>query len=487
MARKRWVLISNGILTVVLLAAASTGIFAVASASSSSGSTTRTATVSRGNVTATVSASGNVSAQKAVGVNFTSSGTVTDIYVAVGQQVAKGQALAKIDDTKARQSLASAQASLAQAQASYSTTTQGQSSEQAARDQAQVDAAQVSLNNAKTNLANTDAINSQKVQTAQQTLTADQNQQSIDCAGSGSTGTACAQDTQKVAADQQNLQSIQLQAQQSNAQAQGQVDSAQASLNQAKASAAADAAPARPGAIASAQAQVNSAKVQVQSAQSSLDDTSLKAPIDGTVVSISGSVGGSSSASSSSGSSSSSSAVSGFIVVEDLSRLQVTTLVAEADASKVAFGQAASVSFSAINKTVTGTVAAMDVAQTVSNNVVEYGVTVTLDSSASEVRLGQTASVRITTGTRQNVLTVPSSAVTTVGGSSTVTVLKDGRQSIQRIEIGLVGDTLTEVTTGLSEGQVVVLPTGSGGGGAGFTFPTGGLGGGLGAGAPGGQ
>ena len=49
-----------------------------------------------------------------------------------------------------------------------------------------------------------------------------------------------------------------------------------------------------------------------------------------------------------------------------------------------------------------------------------------------------------------------------------------------QVETGLEGDSETEVLSGLSAGDVVVLPE-QAGGGAGFTFPGGGgLGGGLG-------
>jgi multidrug efflux pump subunit AcrA (membrane-fusion protein) len=509
MRRRLW--IANGTLAVALVAAATTAVHAIGDPGSGSTSTARTSTVSRGTVTATVTASGNLAANQSVGINFGSSGTVTDISVSVGQQVSQGQALAKIDDTKARESLASAQAGLAQAEGAYQTATQGESDQQKARDQKQVDGAQVSLENARTNLTDNQAINAQKVQAAQNQLTTDSNQQNADCSGSGASSTQCAQDRQKVAQDQQTLQSTQLQAQQSNDQAQGQVNSAQASLDQANATATVDAAPARPGAVASAQAQVDSANAQVAQAQTTLDQTVLKAPVAGTVVSISGKVGadssstsgssgstgstgsassgssGSASSATSSSSASSSSSTSGFMVIGDLSQLQVTSMVAEADARKVAVGQSATATFSALNESASGRVAAVDLQQTVSNNVVEYGVTVTLDNPPSGLKLGQTASVAVTTGSRANVLRLATSAITRAGGLSTVSLRKDGKTTVQPVQTGLAGDTYTEITSGLSAGDVVVLPT-SGGSTGGFTFPASGSGipgGGVGAGRAG--
>jgi macrolide-specific efflux system membrane fusion protein len=155
-------------------------------------------------------------------------------------------------------------------------------------------------------------------------------------------------------------------------------------------------------------------------------------------------------------------------------------MVAEADAAKVQVGDSATVTFSALDESARGRVTSIDLQDTVSNNVVEYGVTVTLTDAPRKVRLGQTASVSIVTGVARNVLTVPSSAVTSVGNNSTVTVLQDGQQSVRPVQVGLVGDSSTEITSGLSEGDVVVLTTGTGS--SGFTFPGGGIPGGFGGG-----
>jgi multidrug efflux pump subunit AcrA (membrane-fusion protein) len=168
------------------------------------------------------------------------------------------------------------------------------------------------------------------------------------------------------------------------------------------------------------------------------------------------------------------------MTIASMDQLQVTTMVAEADAAKVQLGQKATVSFPALGTSASGSVTAIDLTQTVTNNVVEYGVTVLLDSAPSGVRLGQTSSVSITTATRDNVLSVPSSAITKSGPVSTVTVRKSGQDVVTVVGTGLVGDSGTEITSGLSEGDEVVISSSSTGTGGTFTFPGGGLGGGLG-------
>jgi hypothetical protein len=153
--------------------------------------------------------------------------------------------------------------------------------------------------------------------------------------------------------------------------------------------------------------------------------------------------------------------------------------VAEADISDVRVGQPATVTLSADDRRLSGTVTSIDTVQTVTNNVVEYGVTVTLARHAG-VKLGQTSQVVITTGSRQDVVRVTSSALTTIGNQTTATVeRKDGSSQSAVVTTGLEGDGETEVLSGLSAGDVVVLPQQTSGTGS-FTFPGAGVGRGLG-------
>lgn len=479
--RRAFVILNVG-LAVTLLGVGAAAALAVGDPTSDAKTAaTPTVKVTRGTVTATVTASGNLSAKTSVGASFTGSGgTVTEILVKVGDTVTAGQALAKVDDTSARLSLASAKASLQQAQAGLSTTTQKPTSQQKARSSSQIRQAEVSLQNAKLSVSQARATYARDE--ANQDLLVEQAQGAYDAATDATRANlqnalsqAKATRTSTLLRDSQSIQTVQ-----------GQVTSAQAALDAQKASVAVDQQPARSGSVAASKAQVAAAEVQVEEAQLTLDETVLTAPVAGTVVSISGQVGASSSAaasssssSSSSSTSSSSSASTSFLTIATMDQLQVTTMVAEADAAKVELGQKATVTFSALGTSASGSVTAIDLTQTISNNVVEYGVTVLLDSASSGVRLGQTSSVSITTATRDNVLSVPSSAITKTGPVSTVTVRKDGKDVVTTVQTGLVGDNGTEITSGLAEGDQVVISS-STGTGATFTFPGGGLGGGLG-------
>ena len=70
--------------------------------SAASATNGRTATVQRGTVQSSVSASGNVSAATSASENFDSSGTLTSVDVTVGDTVKAGQLLATIDPASAQ-------------------------------------------------------------------------------------------------------------------------------------------------------------------------------------------------------------------------------------------------------------------------------------------------------------------------------------------------------------------------------------------------
>ncbi|MFN8167894.1 MAG: efflux RND transporter periplasmic adaptor subunit [Candidatus Nanopelagicales bacterium] len=217
--------------------------------------------------------------------------------------------------------------------------------------------------------------------------------------------------------------------------------------------------------VASAEAQVVQAQATLDDAEAALDATTLRAPISGTVLQVNGKVGSSSGSSSSSsstggGQSTTSSSSSDLVLIANLKALQVSVSVPESDIGSLTVGQKASVTFPAVDGAeATGTISSIDPVATTSNSVVTYGVVVRLSGVPSSVRLGQSASVTVTTDSATGVLVVPSTAVTTSGDRSTVTVLEDGQQSRTTVTLGVVGDTWTEVASGLAAGEQVVLTT----------------------------
>jgi multidrug efflux pump subunit AcrA (membrane-fusion protein) len=455
----------------VALAGACVGAYLSVGRSGAVASTaTRTVKVARGPVTATVTGSGNIASASTETLAFGAAGTVTAVYVKVGERVAKGRAIARIDDTPAKIALDQAKAQLLMAQASYTRTAAGQTSIEAAKNRNAIDRASLQLTQAKSSLAAaTKQLGADTA--AQDTLVA-----SALAAYKAGTGTKAAWTT-AVSTRSGALSRDRLAVRQARIQ----YNSALTDLAQAKDTAATAAAGPAAADLANASSSLAQAKQAVAVARKTLDATVLRADQAGTVLSVSGYVGqtvsagtstitkGSSPSNSSSssgggdGPSSTSSGASGFAVVADLGHLSVTANIAEADASSVAVGQSASITVSSTNAQLAGKVTEVSLQSSTSNNVVQYPVTVTVDAVATAVKLGATVSLTITTGSRTNTLVVPSSAVSTVGNRHTVTVIRNNVPTTVPVEQGLSGDNGVEILAGLSEGETVQLTSTSSG------------------------
>ncbi|HZP95445.1 MAG TPA: efflux RND transporter periplasmic adaptor subunit [Candidatus Limnocylindria bacterium] len=145
------------IVVLVLVAAAAGGVTMVARANSPAPKAElRTATVTRGSVTQTVSVSGSVSATGQARLAFKTGGRLAEVYVSTGQAVTAGQPLAKLDTTDLQTALSTAQQNLASAQASFQKAQLSASDTQRALEETQKSAAtdianaQQALNRIKT-------------------------------------------------------------------------------------------------------------------------------------------------------------------------------------------------------------------------------------------------------------------------------------------------------------------------------------------------
>ena len=94
------------------------------------------------------------------------------------------------------------------------------------------------------------------------------------------------------------------------------------------------------------------------------------------------------------------------------------------------------------------------------SGVISYYATVGLSQSDPRLRNGQTAQASVVTDELRDVLAVPNAAIHRQGGRTQVTVQRFDGQRVVDITPGVVGDTYTQVLSGLSEGDEVVLPTG---------------------------
>jgi multidrug efflux pump subunit AcrA (membrane-fusion protein) len=145
--------------------------------------------------------------------------------------------------------------------------------------------------------------------------------------------------------------------------------------------------------------------------------------------------------------------------VDDLSRLFVDLQVSEIDIPQIENGQEAALTFDAIaDKEYHGRVTRIGMVGTNSQGVVNYPVTVEITDGDEDILPGMTAAVSIIVAQAEDVLVVPNQAVRTTAGQRTVTVLFEGEQIQVPVEVGLVGDTMTEITgNSLREGDTVVI------------------------------
>jgi HlyD family secretion protein len=465
--------------------------------------------VERATITDQVSSSGAVAAAASENLGFSKGGRLISLRVRVGDHVTAGQVLAKIDTYAARQVLRQQRANLAAQQAALdriianpavsgasATLTQSQVVLTATRRQARavrvaddsaITRARAQLDAARhTEAAADDAVDAAQdackvpgtppatcaAQVANASSAQASAQQGVEAA---KTATAAAEQKKKVdsAAGQVSVET--------SKQA---VVTAQNALNSASSD--------RPHAIDQQLALVAGARALVRSAQRDVDDGTLTAPTDGVVSAINGvvheylssgsgttalapgsraAIPGSASAGNAAGPAAAGAGAAGagaaltrpggssFLVLLQAKRFQVVVPFEESDAAMIAPKQRVSVSFDAIpGLTEAGTVVAVAPSATAISGVISYYVTVRLDGADSRLRDGQTARVAVTTAERENVLSVPNAAIRRQGDADTVVVVEpDGRQRIVTVRTGIVGADRTEVLSGLSEGQRVLL------------------------------
>lgn len=174
-------------------------------------------------------------------------------------------------------------------------------------------------------------------------------------------------------------------------------------------------------------------------------------------------------------------------VIENSGMPLASVNLAEVDAPKVQQDQKATITVDALSgKSFTGRVVTIDHIGSISNNVTNYPAIIQFDTRQNDLLPNMAATANIIVDTKDDVLEVPSAAIQNQGGQTTVRVLKNGQVNQVPVEVGISSDTQTEITSGLSEGDVVVTGTVSTStgqsqnqGGSPFGIRTGGFGGGA--------
>lgn len=191
----------------------------------------------------------------------------------------------------------------------------------------------------------------------------------------------------------------------------------------------------------------SSAEAQLAAAQATVDLSSIKAPFAGIVTDAFPKEGDQVSA-----------GMTAF-QVDDLSHLLVDVQVSEVDINHVQVGQAAVITLDAApEREYAGIVASVALSGTVESGVVNFRVTVEVSDADDFVRPGLTAAINIVTTELEDVLLVPNRAVRVQDGARVVYVLRNGALTPVEITLGASSETYSEIVSGeIQEGDTIVL------------------------------
>jgi multidrug efflux pump subunit AcrA (membrane-fusion protein) len=190
-------------------------------------------------------------------------------------------------------------------------------------------------------------------------------------------------------------------------------------------------------------AQVEQAQAQADLAKSQLENAVIKSPIAGVISARNVDAGELVSP-----------GMPAFVVIDD-SALVAETSVSDRMVDKVVEGERVTVTVSAAGDLkLQGTVDIVNPA--VDPRTQSYTVKVSLPETNGLVRPGMFAAVSFTVEKRENALVVPNGAVLTENGADFVYVAADGVLVKKSVSSGISDDAVTEITSGLAEGDMVV-------------------------------
>jgi multidrug efflux pump subunit AcrA (membrane-fusion protein) len=415
--RRRWIWLG---VSVVVLALVALGVVRALTADGAEESkAAETVGVDKGAVTTEVATTGTLAAAQTRSLSFAVDGTVETVKVRAGTTVTAGQVLATVDDDDARQAVDDAQDALDDAEealakaedAASTTSTASTGCNAAAAYELPASASpgvSVSPSPGATGTARPTATATRTATTSPTrttTSTSAPGGRATTGSGSGSGTGSCSGATSGSGGQQGGGQNS------------------------------------GTDAILSAQQRVNSAQVTLEEKEDALEGATITAPIAGRILSVSGKVG------------SQVSSGSTFISLADIYDMQISADFPEADADHLAVKQKAVITLAdKPGETFDAALVVVDPVGTSDGTLTTFGVVLSFVDAPKDLLVGQSAQVKVTTGSKTDVLRVPSTAVHDVSGTSAV-VQKDGAEV--KVQIGLRGDRYTEITSGLVEGDAV--------------------------------
>ncbi len=407
-SRRTWIII--GVVGVILLIA-----IIVGSTRGEAPTTFQTVAVERGDLAATVGATGTVRAKQSAVLVWTTSGTVGSVNVDVGTRVSRTDVLASLDKQSLNQSVILAEADLSSAQKALDDLLNSDTARaQAARN---LDAAEAAYEK---------AYNYRKGLNGKITIS-----ETYPDSGVPKVRTTKGYADAETISDADEKLSL----------AEAQLDDAKRAYERVK------------DGVDSTD--VATAEARVAAANATLAQALIIAPFDGTVTQASPSVGDQVS--------------TGTVAfrLDDLSHLLVDVQVSEVDINNVKIDQAATLTFDAIlDKEYEGKVVEVGQAGDTVQGVVNFTVTVELVNADEDVKPGMTAAVNVVVDEVKDAILIPNRAVRLVAGERVVYLLVDGQPLEVKVRLGSSSDTNSVLASGdVKEGDLIILnpPSANGG------------------------
>jgi HlyD family secretion protein len=193
-------------------------------------------------------------------------------------------------------------------------------------------------------------------------------------------------------------------------------------------------------------AAVASSQRTLEKAQLVFDSITIRSPVAGVVAEIAVNVGDLISPS------------TALMTVIDPDPMWLQAQVNETDMAQVKVGQAALVTPTGYpDLTIRGKVKQIDLRAQVVSNVSVFTTAIEVPNRDGKLLWGMNADAEISVLQLSNVLTLPSSAIKTTNGSSTVIIVDGDQQIAWDVQTGATDGTRTHIVAGLDEGTEVVL------------------------------
>ena len=216
--------------------------------------------------------------------------------------------------------------------------------------------------------------------------------------------------------------------------------------------------------LADAALAVQNAQLSLQSAQEALDSYTITSPISGTVIEKNLKAGDQLNGGDS----------GAMAVIYDLSQLELQMDVSELDIGQIQPGQTVEITAEALpGQTFTGVVEKVSVNGTTTDGFTTYPVTILL-SEYGDLNPGMNVSADIIMERSENALCVPAEAVNSDGtvlvagegafAEDGVTIADPSKIESRPVTLGRGNQDYVEITSGLEEGETVLLPIQSTGG-----------------------